>query len=311
MLISINRKPLDKPWGGGNMLVKILVDALRNEGHTVVFDLPPELDIIVMIDPRHDSSGYSVDDIWRYQKAKSATNCRVLHRINECDQRKGSDFMDSLLYRSNEAVAHKTVFISSWLREYFEKRAWTDSEAQVIYNGCDASLFQHRTRPRAPGPLRLVTHHWSDNWMKGFDLYTEIDKYLENHDDFEFTYVGRYNKSFTPRNTNLVPACHGPALASELQGHDIYITASRFEPCGMHHIEGAASGLPVLYHSDGGGIVEGCENHGLSFSSFPEFLSQLEIMRNNLDSYRASIDHFYLSSERVAQEYVTVIERMK
>jgi hypothetical protein len=33
----------------------------------------------------------------------------------------------------------------------------------------------------------------------------------------------------------------------------------------MHHVEGAQCGLPVLYHEDGGGIVETARRYGIGF----------------------------------------------
>ena len=33
----------------------------------------------------------------------------------------------------------------------------------------------------------------------------------------------------------------------------------------MHHVEGAQCGLPLVYHEDGGGIVEFGQRYGVSF----------------------------------------------
>ena len=33
----------------------------------------------------------------------------------------------------------------------------------------------------------------------------------------------------------------------------------------MHHVEGVQCGLPLIYHADGGGIVEAGEKYGISF----------------------------------------------
>ena len=33
----------------------------------------------------------------------------------------------------------------------------------------------------------------------------------------------------------------------------------------MHHVEGAQCGLPVLYHEDGGGIVELAARYGIGY----------------------------------------------
>ena len=42
-------------------------------------------------------------------------------------------------------------------------------------------------------PFRLVTHHWSSNFLKGFDVYQRLDEMLGIdpwRGRFEFTYVG-------------------------------------------------------------------------------------------------------------------------
>ena len=42
----------------------------------------------------------------------------------------------------------------------------------------------------------------------------------------------------------------------KLKKHDIYLTASLYEPGGIHQLEGMAVGLPVLYRNNSGGIQE-------------------------------------------------------
>jgi glycosyltransferase involved in cell wall biosynthesis len=90
----------------------------------------------------------------------------------------------------------------------------------------------------------------------------------------------------------------------------VYITASRWEPCGMHHIEGAASGLPILYHSEGGGIVEGCQNHGMAFSNVEEIITKLDNLLENYSSVRSKIDYEFLSIDRCIKDYYSIIEKM-
>ena len=79
---------------------------------------------------------------------------------------------------ANRAADH-TVFVSEWLRDYHASR-WFDSAKthSVILNGADPSIFHPiGAAVWKPGPaLRLVTHHWSDNMSKGFDLYARIDE---------------------------------------------------------------------------------------------------------------------------------------
>lgn len=302
MKVFFNRKIIDGPWGGGNLFVSAMTDYFRKIGYTVCFDFEDDIDIIFMVDPRDVDrvEGYSVDDIIEYGSA--FPNTEIIHRINECDQRKGTDFMDSLLMEANRIADH-TIFISRWLADYFVEKGF-DREYDVVYNGCNLSHFYPKTLcdRKEDSPIKLVTHHWSDNWMKGFDLYNALDKL--GRDDIEFTYVGRYNSDYQPKNTRIVSPLNGEHLGKELRKHDVYVTASRFEPCGMHHIEGSASGLPVLYHRDGGGINELCKNHGIEFYDMDSFLEGLYEIMANYDNYVQKIDYRYLSSDRMCKEYI-------
>jgi glycosyltransferase involved in cell wall biosynthesis len=78
----------------------------------------------------------------------------------------------------------------------------------------------------------------------------------------------------------------------------------------MHHIEGAASGLPVLYHSDGGGIVEGCQKHGVMFSNVEEMITKLNDLLNDYSSIRSKIDYDFFSIDRCIKDYYSIIEKM-
>jgi hypothetical protein len=301
MKIMFNRKIIEGPWGGGNLFVKAMSEFLQRNGHSVCFDFEDDIDIIFMVDPREidQNEGYSADDIVEY--GSKFPNTEIIHRINECDQRKGTDFMDSILMESNRIADH-TIFISEWLAYYFIERGF-DREYEVVYNGCNINhFFPLDNKTKLNRPVKLVTHHWSDNWLKGFDIYTALDEILPSY-DIEFTYVGRYNTQYQPKNTRIVSPLHGDQLGKELRQHDVYITASRFEPCGMHHIEGSASGLPVLYHRDGGGINELCKNHGIEFYDMDSLLKGLDKIVSNYDNFISGIDYSRLSSERMCKGY--------
>jgi len=304
--IFFNRYPRQEPYGGGNQFLKEICALLQREGHEVVFQLNPGVDVIFLIDPRPGDVGYSVNHALAYKKQNPGV--KILHRVNECDKRKDTDFMDTLLLKTME-LADEVVFISDWLQEYFLLQGGS-KKGHVVYNGCSRRDFypvEDKTIRLKP---RVVTHHWSDNWLKGFDVYTEIDKYLQQNDSFEFTYVGRYNKEYTPRATNIVEPLFGQALGNELRGHDIYLTASRWEPCGMHHIEGAACGLPVLYHSDTGGIKELCKNHGEEFKTFDELLKKIELVSSEYSHYTGLIDHNRLDIDYCCSVYHDIIRAM-
>jgi glycosyltransferase involved in cell wall biosynthesis len=308
MKILINRKIVEGPYGGGNNFVKNLYTALKSAGHELVSNLQSGIDLIVLHDPRYDELGISIREIAAFKRQFPKT--KLLHRINECDARKNTNEIDQLLLISNQ-LADETVFISEWLRDYFISKGFA-KQSHIIYNGCDLSHFYpQKNKNTQRKPVKIVTHHWSDNWMKGFDVYKYIDELCgRNPEKYQFTYVGRYAKEYKPKYTTIVPPTYGKNLGDELRNHDIYVTASRWEPCGMHHIEGAASGLPVLYHKDGGGIVEGCKKHGIEFSSVEELPHLIDTMNNDYDSFSSKIDYSFLSFERCMKQYLDLIEKM-
>jgi glycosyltransferase involved in cell wall biosynthesis len=301
MKVFFNRYPRYTAYGGGNQFLQKMTSLFTEKGHEVVYHLQEGIDLIFMMDPRPGDHGYSIQHIWSYKQ--NYPNVKIIHRINECDKRKSTHGLDEILIQSAN-ISDKVVFISEWLQEYFEKSGY-QKDSKVIYNGCDTNHFYPDQNTKINEKIRLVTHHWSDNWLKGFDIYTEIDKYLSDNSNapFEFTYVGRYCKEYNPEKTILVPPLHGKELGDELRRHDIYVTASRWEPCGMHHIEGAASGMPVLYHEDSGGIVELCQNHGKSFNSFESFLEAFDEVSKNYNDYAKKINYENLKIEKCAVEF--------
>ncbi len=120
---------------------------------------------------------------------------------------------------------------------------------------------------RSDRPIRIVTHHWSDNLLKGFDVYEQLDSLIADGElkGFELVVIGRWPARIKWRAAQTMPPMNGEKLATELRKCHLYLTASRWEPCGMHHVEGAQCGLPLLYHADGGGINEAGRCYGLEF----------------------------------------------
>jgi glycosyltransferase involved in cell wall biosynthesis len=139
----------------------------------------------------------------------------------------------------------------------------------VILNGADPEVFHPRgsidLQPR--GTMRLVTHHWSDNPMKGFDVYEKVDGLIADGtlEGVELWVIGRWPARYAWRAARTFPPTTGQELADLLRRCHVYLTASRWEPGGMHHVEGAQCGLPVLYHEDGGGIVELAGRYGIGY----------------------------------------------
>lgn len=307
MKIYFNRKLRRDPWGGGAHFHSSMFDYLLEKGHHVVNKLENNIDVIFMLDPRYELEGCDYLAIKNY-KIKNP-NTKILFRINECDLRKNTNEIDNLIIEGCK-ISDKIIFISEWLQNYFQKNN-LKCESKVIYNGCNQKWFYpEKNKKINRNFIRLVTHHWSDNWLKGFELYTQLDKFLSKNKNFSFTYIGRYNKNFSPQNTKIIKPLYGKELGDELRKYDIYVTGSQNEPCGMHHIEGASSGMPVLYHFNGGAIADICKNHGEGFYNFQDFLLSLEKIINNYDFYINKIDYNILNIQSCCEEYYKSIMEM-
>jgi len=307
MKIMLNRNIKREPWGGGSHFITALFEYLTAKGHNVVFSLEDNIDIIFMFDPRPSAGGDCVNSIYQYKLFKPST--KVVQRINDTDIARPKDrpWRIDLLLQANKIADH-TIFISNWVKNhYIEKGFVKEKPNTVIINGCNSEWYYPEEKELDKKKIKLITHHWSDNFAKGFEIYNFLDKFVESNRNIEFTYMGRYNSDYSPKNTTIIPPTYGPDVGKILRSQDIYVTAAKWEACGMHHIEGARCGLPVLYHVDGGAIPEVCKNYGLGFSSTVEFEHRLSDLISNIDSYRANINYDFLSIERCCSEYERVI----
>ncbi len=311
-VVAINMYPAAGAWGGSSVFVQQFIVALRRCGIRPVFDLAGPVDVIVLIDPREDllNKAFGMAEIRRYKELHSEV--RIIHRINECDQRKASSFMDDYLRQAN-AIADHTVFISEWLRDYFVDR-WFDSNHshQVIYNGADPAIFHPLGVARFDGKLlRLVTHHWSAHPMKGFAVYQQVDNMIADGQlpNTELWLIGGRPPEMHWRAARLIAPVAGNQLASLLRQCHVYITASLWEPCGMHHVEGAQCGLPLLYHEDGGGIVEAGRRYGIGFRE-ASLSGAIQEMRDRYHEKREQVFVDMPDGLSMAMDYVRAVYRV-
>lgn len=280
MKIYINRVPVDGPWGGGNHFVKALWRTVEEHGKHKLLrpgETSEDPDVIMLAGLDSDGRGISADQAVMYRINGNA-NCRLVVRINENDARKGTNHVDGMFCRLARYV-DGVVFVSHWLKRYYERQeTWPKVASTVIHNGVDRSVFRPGKK-LDNGKLNLVTHHWSDNFMKGFDYYDQLDALVGREPDrFTFTYIGRERGTF--KHTRVVPPLFGLALGEELGRYDAYISASRFDPGPNHVLEALACGLPTFVYKDGGGCIEFAgESH--VFHDMEDLLCQLEDLSPN------------------------------
>jgi len=305
--VSFNRSV--GPSGGGTSFLESLIGALKSHGHEVYFDLiDKNLDFILVLDPRwnHQNISFNSRKILNYLR-KVNNNVVIVHRINECDERKGTKSMNRKL-RAINYIADATIYVGTWLTELNLKNLYSrDDFDRVILNGSNENIFNSKSFIpwSGSGPLKLVTHHWSGNKMKGFDIYSKLDELLSENfwkNRLSFTYIGNLPKGFKFKNVIHIPPLEGADLVNALSNNHGYVTASINEPGGNHQNEAALCGLPLLYR-DSGCLPEYCNGFGVCFNEF-NFIEKLTEFYANYHLLSKQMVHYPHSASKMASNYI-------
>jgi hypothetical protein len=287
MKLFLNRKPLrDTPWGGGNLFVQALCDYLPNHDIQVTHELAPDIDVIFLQDPRPDQHvRFGIHEAMTYRSVINP-NVKIIHRINECDARKGTKGIDDMLHMCS-GQTDRTVFVSEWMQDYFvtqKTHKWQSKNVHVVYNGVNKEHFKEREK-LDNGKINIVAHHWSDNRMKGANLYEYLDTFVGANPEFTFTYIGRHACDF--KNATVIEPLHGHALGTELSRYSVYLTGTSWDPGPNHVLESVACSIPTYALSQGGGAnVFVDENHVIKrtndFSEVEKILLSKKFTKNRL-----------------------------
>lgn len=306
--ISINSELPSGPSGGGISFVRQISSYLEKRGWTVIYNLDhPSIDVILHVNTVVMSlSKYSHIDAYKYKIGHPKT--KILQRVNECDARKGTDYMNGLLREVYE-YSDGVVYISNWLKNHLNFDQGKPNF--IVENGADSDVFYPKKSEAIDSgdQLKIVTHHWGGQWNKGHSLYQELDRLLEHDEDiakkFSFTYIGQVPEAAKYKRTKIISPKGLAEISDILRNHHIYITGSLHEPAGMHHIEGGMSGLPIMYMKSGA-IPEYCEPYGIetSESSLKKDLLQLA---DNYEQYQAKMSSYKWNSTRMLEGYFKVV----
>lgn len=277
--ILINRKPLyNQAWGGGIQFVNNFDKYFNRFGYKVVYSLESDIDYIVMIDPRLDDLGISINEILRYKQIKPEV--KIIHRVNENDARKGTTDIDPLL-RECSKYTDASCFIGKWIHDYHIERGWYCERNLVIHSGCDKEIFKpNKKYSEDDGKVHIISHHWSDNPMKSQGVNEWLDDFVGNNSDFTFTYIGRTKTDF--KNSKHIQPLFGKALGEELGKYDVCINGSYQDPFPNSCIEILSCKIPLYVMKNGGGATEaaGLDHNFETFDELEKILLKKEFMMN-------------------------------
>lgn len=293
------------PWGGGNQFLK----ALRKyfiEQKVYVEDIHHANAIIINSYPF--GSEYIFDQIFKCKKKNP--NLIIIHRVDgpiSCIRGSGKE-IDSDIYQLNNLFADGTIFQSKWSRDKnYELNMEKLAHEQIIGNAPDSKIF-NKNKLNKNGlnneKVKLVATSWSSNLRKGFEIYKFLDEKLD-FEKFEMTFVG--NSPITFQNINWIKPVPSKELAKILKNHDIFITASKNDPCSNSLIEALSCGLPAVGLNDGG-HPEIIGKGGECFNSKKDLIEKIEKISSHYECYQSKIPKFTI--DEIGNNYYVFIKEI-
>src|SRR6266540_1089137 len=287
------------PYGGGNQFLLALVREIEGRSLTV------ELNQLSGGTPAclYNSFNFDFHRLRRFAR----DGARMVHRVDGPIgvYRGFDDGTDRRILEINHELAGATIFQSQFSLDKHRELGLELRDPVVISNAVDTRIFHpppDRREPLAGRKVRLIASSWSANPRKGAETFGWLDRNLD-WSRYELTFVGQSEVAFDRiRRVGPVPPAE---VADLLRAHDVYVTASRDDPCSNALLEALACGLPAVYLRSGGHpelVGEG----GFGYDDAAELTDVFEQLRSELDERRAAIRLPSLSD--VADRYLDVLK---
>lgn len=288
------------PYGGGNQFLLALCREFIRQGIPVDNNKITRRTFACIF----NSFNFDVDRLRQQRRP----NCRMIHRVDgPIDVYRGVDGgIDRRIHAINHDLADVTIFQSRYSLEKHREMGLEFKRPVVVHNAVAPNIFNSNghipfDRNRK---IRLISTSWSDNPRKGGPVYKWLEDHLDR-DRFEYTFVGRTQETFT--RIRHIPPVPSKPLADILRQQDIYIIASRSDPCSNALIEALACGLPALYLDDGG-HPELVGHGGLPFTTREKIIPQLEKLVENYELFQSLI--VVPSIDSVARTYLEIARQV-
>lgn len=241
----------------------------------------------------------------RLQRLKRQSVLYV-HRVDgPIDVYRGrDDGVDRSIHALNQKFADKTIFQSRYSLQKHLELGMEFKEPTIILNAADSQIFHPRGRLEfsRQRKVRLIASSWSNNIYKGAAVYQWLDENLD-WERFEMTFVGRSPLMF--KNIRMISAVDSFRMAGLFREHDIYITASKNDPCSNSLIEALTCGVPAIYLQSGG-HSEIVKQAGAGFEAAEQIPDLLDALVESYEKFQALIS--LPSIEEVSQKYLKMLE---
>lgn len=298
-LINIFLNFKNGPWGGGNQFLKALKNQLfKRKAYTNDFKKAN----IVLFNSHHH--------IAKILRLKYNNPQKIfIHRIDGpifFIRNRGKE-LDNLIFKLSEKIADFTIFQSKWSFEKCRELGFKSNGVEIIYNAPDKKIFNKRDRIQfnTNRKIRIIATSWSKNMNKGFETYQYLDENF-NFNRYEFIFVG--NSPIHFKNAKHIPPLNSYDLSRELKKADIFITASKNDPCSNSLIEALSCGLPALVLNSGG-HPELIGKGGEAFNNNNEILEKLEKLVIKYKEYQENIPSYDI--EEVARKYFNIFNNQR
>jgi glycosyltransferase involved in cell wall biosynthesis len=279
--LAVFHEFLPPPTGGGSQFLRALVRELEGRGLVV------ELNRISGQTPACLFNSFNFDFARLRRFARHGR--RMVHRVDGPIgvYRGFDDGTDRRILEINHELASVTIVQSRFSLEQHQALGLGLREPAVIPNAVDATIFHppETREPLAGRRVRLVATSWSDNPNKGAEIFSWLDRNLD-WKRYELTFVGRSAVEF--EHIRMVGPVGSSEVAERLREADLYLAASRNDPCSNALLEALTCGLPAAYMASGG-HPELVGSGGLPFSAPEELPAILDRLTVELDERRSAI----------------------
>jgi len=288
------------PWGGGNQFLTALKEIFRARG---IFAKSPEDANVILFNSHHSLSNI-------VSLRAMYPNCVFVHRVDgPLTLVRGGGIrnrmIDRAIFSLTRSIADVTIFQSQWSKDQATQFGYRPRPFDtIIHNACNKEIFFPKTEGRdRRKKISLIMTSWSANMNKGFAMYSYLDQHLD-FSKYDCTFIGNTPVSFS--HIRVLPPVSSEDIATYLREADIFVTASRHDPCSNALIEALSVGLPAVALNDGG-HPELVQKGGVIFHNIEDILQSIDTVAENYAFYRQQVPLF--SIENVAENYVAVMEK--